>query len=68
MNQNFLARWNDANTSSNFNDLVVEIQPTEKDLPFSTNLQNSSQPELIDLTGLTQTVVNADFSVFREGK
>ncbi|MEM6753698.1 MAG: DUF4114 domain-containing protein, partial [Cyanobacteria bacterium P01_C01_bin.38] len=58
--------WNDANGSNNFTDLVVNIQPTLEELALGTNLQNSSQAELIDLTGLSQDVVTADFSVFRE--
>ena len=52
-----------ANVNSNFNYLVVQIQPTEQDLPFGTNLQNYLQ---IDLIGLTQAVVTAEYSVFRE--
>ncbi|MEO1433377.1 MAG: DUF4114 domain-containing protein, partial [Cyanobacteria bacterium J06633_8] len=64
--EEFSLSWNDANGSSNFNDLVVNIQPTSEELPLGTFLQNSSQAELIDLTGLSQPVVTADFSVFRE--
>ncbi|MEM9922358.1 MAG: hypothetical protein AAF915_01145 [Cyanobacteria bacterium P01_D01_bin.50] len=52
-----------ANVNSNFNYLVVEIQSTEQDLPFGTNLQNYLQ---IDLIGLTQAVVTIEYSVFRE--
>ncbi len=63
--EEFSLSWNDAN-GSNFSDLVVKIQATEKELPIGTNLQNSSQAELIDLTGLNQSEVTANFSVFRE--
>ena len=64
----FSLSWNDANGSSSFNDLVVNIQPTLEELPLGTNLQNLSQAELIDLTGLSQAVVTANFSVFREAE
>jgi len=64
--EEFSLAWNDANGSNNFNDLVVKIQPTDTELALGTNLQNSSQAELIDLTGLTQSVVTADFELFRE--
>ncbi|MEO1432064.1 MAG: DUF4114 domain-containing protein, partial [Cyanobacteria bacterium J06633_8] len=64
--EEFSLSWNDANGSSNFNDLVVNIQPTSEELPLGTFLQNSSQAELIDLTNLSQPLVTANFSVFRE--
>ncbi|BAY80710.1 bacterial pre-peptidase C-terminal domain protein [Calothrix parasitica NIES-267] len=63
--EEFSLGWNDRN-GGNFSDLVVKIQPTDNKLSLGTNLQNSTQAELIDLTGLTQSVVTANFSVFRE--
>jgi VCBS repeat-containing protein len=61
----FSLAWNDTN-GGNFNDLVVNIQATEKELSLGTNLQNTTQTELIDLRGLSQSQVTANFSVFRE--
>ena len=63
--EEFSLGWNDTN-DGNFSDLIVKIEQTDNQLPLGTNLQNSTQAELIDLTDLTQSVVTANFSVFRE--
>ncbi|WP_226889029.1 DUF4114 domain-containing protein [Nostoc sp. MG11] len=51
--------------SLNFQDLVVEIQPTNQELPLGTGLQGQQEAELIDLRDVTQQV-KAEFVVNRE--
>ncbi|MDZ8221406.1 putative Ig domain-containing protein [Nostoc sp. ChiVER01] len=51
--------------SLNFPDLVVTIQPTDKQVTLGTNLQDQYQGELIDLRGVAQSVT-ANFVVNRE--
>ncbi|WP_225225502.1 DUF4114 domain-containing protein [Komarekiella delphini-convector] len=51
--------------SLNFQDLVVEIQATDQELPLGIGLQGQQQGELIDLRNVTQQV-KAEFVVNRE--
>ena len=51
--------------SSSYEDFEVKIQATEQPLPLGTGLQGTSQAELIDLRGITQSV-QAEFVVNRE--
>ncbi|MEA5621269.1 DUF4114 domain-containing protein, partial [Cronbergia sp. UHCC 0137] len=66
-NNLFSLAWRDSsnNRTNDFQDLVVNIQSTTESLPLGTNLQGSSQAELIDLRGFTQQVT-ANFIVNRE--
>nr|WP_322657642.1 phytase [Dendronalium sp. ChiSLP03b]MDZ8203938.1 phytase [Dendronalium sp. ChiSLP03b] len=62
----FSLAWSDERSNKNeFQDLVVKIQPTNQSLPLGTNLQGSSQAELIDLRGETE-LVKAEFVVTRD--
>ncbi|OUL26792.1 hypothetical protein BV378_12275 [Nostoc sp. RF31YmG] len=63
----FSLAWKDTdgNSTAEFKDLVVKIQPTNDSLPLGTNLQGNPQGEVIDLRGIT-TQVKADFVVNRE--
>ncbi|MBE9039089.1 DUF4114 domain-containing protein [aff. Roholtiella sp. LEGE 12411] len=51
--------------SLNFQDLVVEIQPTNQELPLGIGLQGQQEAELLDLRDVTQQV-KAEFVVNRE--
>ncbi|MFN6484498.1 DUF4347 domain-containing protein [Nostoc sp. DedQUE02] len=63
-NNNFSLSWK-ASNSSEFKDLMFNIQATDKNLPLGTGLQGNQQGELLDLRGVTQQV-KADFVVNRE--
>jgi hypothetical protein len=66
-NNAFSFNWRDGsnNNVNEFNDLVVSVQATDDSLPLGTRLQNNSQGELIDLTGIVGAV-SAKFTVYRE--
>ncbi|MDZ7968223.1 MAG: DUF4347 domain-containing protein [Nostoc sp. DedSLP03] len=51
--------------SLNFQNLVVDIQPTNQEVSLGTGLQGEYQGELIDLRSVTQSVT-AEFQVNRE--
>ncbi|MEH2229324.1 MAG: putative Ig domain-containing protein [Nostoc sp.] len=51
--------------SLNFQNLVVNIQPTNQEVSLGTGLQGKYQGELIDLRSVTQSVT-AEFAVNRE--
>ncbi|MBE8965667.1 putative Ig domain-containing protein [Nostocales cyanobacterium LEGE 12452] len=51
--------------SLNFQNLVVNIQPTNQEVSLGTGLQGEYQGELIDLRSVTQSVT-AEFAVNRE--
>ncbi|MDZ8029624.1 putative Ig domain-containing protein [Nostoc sp. DedSLP04] len=51
--------------SLNFQNLVVDIQPTNQEVSLGTDLQGEYQGELIDLRSVTQSVT-AEFQVNRE--
>ena len=51
--------------NTDFNNLVVKIQPSNQALPLSTNLQGKKEGEVIDLRGVTGKV-KADFTINRE--
>ncbi|MFN6453313.1 MAG: putative Ig domain-containing protein [Nostoc sp. EfeVER01] len=55
----------DEGFSLNFQNLVVNIQPTNQEVSFGTGLQGKYQGELIDLRSVTQSVT-AEFAVNRE--
>ncbi len=55
----------DEGFSLNFQNLVVNIQPTNQELSLGTDLQGKYQGELIDLRSVTQSVT-AEFQVNRE--
>ncbi|MEH2461682.1 putative Ig domain-containing protein [Nostoc sp.] len=55
----------DGGFSFNFQNLVVNIQPTEKQVTLGIGLQGKYQGELIDLRSVTQSVT-ANFTVHRE--
>jgi hypothetical protein len=62
----FSLGWKDSSTnSSEFQDLVVNIQATDNPLTLGTGLQDTSQGENIDLRNVTG-LVNAEFTVYRE--
>ncbi|WP_323374604.1 DUF4114 domain-containing protein [Nostoc commune] len=63
----FSLAWKDAsgNSSNDFQNLVVRIQPTNEPLPLGTSLQSQPQGELIDLRDAKQQV-RANFVVNRE--
>ncbi|MHC5595558.1 MAG: DUF4114 domain-containing protein, partial [Nostoc sp.] len=63
----FSLAWKDAsgNSSNDFQNLVVKIEPTNDPLPLGTSLQGKPQGELIDLRDVKQRV-KADFAVNRE--
>jgi hypothetical protein len=66
-NNVFALSWRDGSNSNAtvFNDLVVNVQATDNSLPTGTNLQDESQGEVIDLTGVSGSVT-ATFTVNRE--
>ncbi|MBE9201666.1 DUF4114 domain-containing protein [Nodularia sp. LEGE 06071] len=65
-NGEFSLAWKDGSSNnSDFQDLVVTVQPTNDSLPLGTNLQGNPQGEVIDLRGVTSQV-QADFTVNRE--
>ena len=51
--------------SLNFQNLVVDVQATEQEVPLGTGLQGKNQGELIDLRSVTESV-KANFVVNRE--
>ncbi|MBW4672454.1 MAG: esterase-like activity of phytase family protein [Cyanomargarita calcarea GSE-NOS-MK-12-04C] len=51
--------------NTDFNNLVVNIKPSNQTLPLSTNLQGKKEGEVIDLRGVTGKV-KADFTINRE--
>ncbi|MEH2260079.1 putative Ig domain-containing protein [Nostoc sp.] len=55
----------DEGFSLNFQNLVVNIQPTSQEVSLGTGLQGKYQGELIDLRSVTQSV-SAEFAVNRE--
>ncbi|WP_292867006.1 DUF4347 domain-containing protein [Nostoc sp. LPT] len=55
----------DEGFSLNFQNLVVNIQPTNQEVSLGTDLQGEYQGELIDLRSVTQSVT-AEFQVNRE--
>ncbi|MDZ7949786.1 putative Ig domain-containing protein [Nostoc sp. DedQUE09] len=55
----------DQGFSLNFQNLVVNIQPTNQEVSLGTGLQGEYQGELIDLRSVTQSVT-AEFQVNRE--
>ncbi|BAZ28863.1 alkaline phosphatase-like protein [Cylindrospermum sp. NIES-4074] len=63
----FALGWKDGsnNTSSAFNDLVVDIVATNDTSPIGTGLQGATQAEVIDLRSVN-TSVSAQFTVNRE--
>ena len=62
-NNNFSLSWKSNNAE--FQDLMVTIQATDKDLPLGADLQGRQEAELLNLRGVTQQV-KADFVVHRE--
>ncbi|WP_221642996.1 DUF4114 domain-containing protein [Nostoc sp. 2RC] len=66
-NDQFRLAWEDGtgNSTNDFQDLVVEIQSSNQNLPLGTKLQGRSQGELIDLRSVT-TPVTVNFNVYRE--
>jgi len=65
---NFTLAWEDGNSSSSdFKDLVVNIQPTDTPLPLGANLQDQQEGEVLDLGSVDPTkTVQANFVVNRE--
>ncbi|MFN6462359.1 MAG: DUF4347 domain-containing protein [Nostoc sp. DedVER02] len=63
-NNNFSLCWK-ASNNAGFQDLMVTIQATDKDLPMGAGLQGKEQGELLDLRGVTQQV-KADFVVNKD--
>jgi Putative Ig domain/Domain of unknown function (DUF4114)/von Willebrand factor type D domain len=62
----FSLAWKDGTgNSTDFQELVVRVKPTNDSLPLGTNLQGKPQGEVIDLRGVTSQV-KADFTVNRE--
>ncbi|MEH2377385.1 MAG: LamG-like jellyroll fold domain-containing protein [Nostoc sp.] len=63
----FSLAWKDSsgNSTADFKDMVVKIQPTNDPLPLGTSLQGKPQGEVIDLRGVTSQV-KANFVVNRE--
>jgi hypothetical protein len=66
-NNAFSLAWKDGsgNSTNDFQNLVVRIQPTTEALPLGTNLQGQPQGELIDLRDVEQQVT-ANFAINRE--
>jgi uncharacterized repeat protein (TIGR01451 family) len=64
----FTLAWKDGNgNSSDFKDIVVNIQPTDTPLPLGANLQDQQQGEVLDLSSVDPTkTVQANFVVNRE--
>ncbi|HLP91660.1 MAG TPA: FG-GAP-like repeat-containing protein [Nostocaceae cyanobacterium] len=65
-NNVFSLGWRDgSNNTTEFNDLVVNVQAVDTALPVGTGLQDETEGEAIDLTGLNGSV-SANFTVYRE--
>ena len=60
-----LAFKDGSGNNTDFNNLVVKIQPSNQALPLGTNLQGKKEGEVIDLRGVTGKV-KADFTINRE--
>ncbi|MBD2339534.1 DUF4114 domain-containing protein [Calothrix sp. FACHB-156] len=65
----FSLAWQDGsgNSTTSFQDLIVQIQTTNESLSLGTNQQSQSQGECIDLRSVTQQV-KASFELHREAK
>ncbi|MBD2165141.1 DUF4114 domain-containing protein [Calothrix membranacea FACHB-236] len=65
----FSLAWQDGsgNSTTSFQDLIVQIQTTNESLSLGTNQQSQSQGECIDLRGVNQQV-KASFELHREAK
>jgi hypothetical protein len=63
----FSLAWKDGSDASDvdFQDLVVNIKPTNDSLPLGTNLQGKPRGQVIDLRDVTNPVT-VDFTLYRE--
>ena len=62
----FTLSWQDgSDNSANFNNLVVNIEASNEDLPLGVGLQGNTEAELIDLRTATKSTT-AEFTVNRE--